>query len=149
MGDLDLDQIFSHGEKQVYAKIVHFIWKDSKLYRNMFTSIGGLHELCDRQKAICKRDALGGYQKWVLDAKTIPPGSSDVVVEGRQYYRYMRINKKMFCALVQYRGEELTNNYNDIDIFTSLFINLRRKSSKENLDFILVIRNFKIFSEKF
>ena len=55
----------------------------------------------------------------------------------------------MFCALVQYRGEELTNNYNDIDIFTSLFINLRRKSSKENLDFILVIRNFKIFSEKF
>ena len=41
---------------------------------------------------------LVGYQKWVIDAKAIAPGSSDAAVEERHYYRNMRINKEMFCA---------------------------------------------------
>ena len=67
--------------------------------------------MCTRQKAIYKENAHGRYQKGVIDAKTIAPGSSDAGVEGR-HYRNMRINK-MFCVLVQYKARELTNDYND------------------------------------
>ena len=48
------------------------------------------------QRTVYKRHALIGYHKWVKDAKTIAPGSSDTAVERRHYYRNMRINKEMF-----------------------------------------------------
>ena len=66
---------------------MHNIWKDPELYRNMVVSMGRFHDLCVIQITIYKKHALRGYQKWVIDAKTIAPGSSDVVVEGRCYYR--------------------------------------------------------------
>ena len=85
-----------------------------------------------------------------IDAKTIAPGSSNAAVEGRHYYRNMTINKEMFCALVQYRVEELTNDYNDMHMeLKSLFLNLRRKPTAENLNLILSNNEFKIFLEKF
>ena len=68
--------------------------------------MGEFHELCVRQKTIYKQNALCWYQKWVIDAKTIAPGSSDAAIEGRHYYRNMRNNKEMFSALVEYRIEE-------------------------------------------
>ena len=108
----------------------------------MVILMGGFHELCVRQKTIYKTYTLSGYQKWVIDAKTIASGSSDVVVEGRHYYRNTRINKEIFYALVQYTVEELTNYYNDMDIFISLFINLRGKPNPENLDLILTYNEF-------
>ena len=52
------------------------------------------------KKIIYKRHALRGYHKWVIDAKAIALGSSDASVEGRHYYRNMKINKEMFCSLV-------------------------------------------------
>ena len=91
--------------------------------------MGELHELCARQKTLYKRHALRGYQRWVIDAKTVSSGSSDASVEGRHHYRKIRINKEFFSALVQYRVEEVTNDYNDMDIeLKSLFFNLGKKS---------------------
>ena len=67
-------------------------------------------------------------------------GSSDAAVEGR-HYRNMRINKEMFCALVQHRVEELTNDYNDIHIeLKSLFWNLKSDSYLTKL-FIFICFN--------
>ena len=41
----------------------------------------------------------------------------------------------MFSALVQYRVEELTNDYNDMDMeVKSLFFNLGKKATVENLN---------------
>ena len=75
--------------------------------------------MCVRQKTLYKRHALGGYQRWVIDA----------TVEGRRQYRNMRINKEIFSALVQYSVEEVTEDYNDMDIeLKSLFFNLGKKS---------------------
>ena len=49
----------------------------------------------------------------------------------------MRIKKEMSFALVQYRVEELANDYNDTDTeLKSLFLNLRRKLTAENLNLI-------------
>ena len=80
--------------------------------------MGELHELCVRQKTLYKRHALRGYQRWVIDA----------TVKGRHHYRNMRINKEIFSALVQYRVEEVTEDYNDMDIeLKALFFNLGEK----------------------
>ena len=44
----------------------------------------------------------------------------------------------MFCALVQYRVEELNNDYNDMDMkLKSLFLHLRRKPTAANLNLIV------------
>ena len=49
----------------------------------------------------------------------------------------------MFCALVQYRVEELTNDYNDTDmVLKSLFLNLRREPTAENLNSVLSNNEF-------
>ena len=49
----------------------------------------------------------------------------------------------MFCALVQYRAEELTNDYNDTDmVLKSLFLNLRREPTAENLNSVLSNNEF-------
>ena len=61
------------------------------------------------KKTIYKRHAHREYQKWVIDAKNNCSWLSDATVEGRQYYRNMKIYKEIFCALAQYRVEELTN----------------------------------------
>ena len=73
---------------------------------------------CASDKKLFKKDVEGirGYQEWVIDAKAIAPSLSDAVLEGRYYYRNMRINKEIFCALVQHRVEELTNDFNDMDM---------------------------------
>ena len=87
--------------------------------------------------------ALRWYQKWVIDATEIANFSSDAALEGRHYYREMRINKELFCALVQYRVEELTNYYNNMDIEQkSLFLNLRRKPAAFNFNLILSNNEF-------
>ena len=126
MRDLDLDHIFAHGDEQVYARSAHINWKEPELYRDIVILMGGFHELHVRQKTIYKRHALRGYQKWVVDAKTIARGSSDAGAEVRRYYRNMRINEEIFCALVQHRVEGLNNDSNDLDMeLKLLFLNFR------------------------
>ena len=104
--------------------------------------MGRFHALHVRQKTIYKQNTRRGYQKWVIDEKTIAPRSSDAAVEKKHYNRNMRISK-MFCALVQYRVEELTNDYNDTDmVLKSLFLNLRREPTAENLNSVLSNNEF-------
>ena len=100
------------------------------------------HELCVRIKTIYKRDALRGYQRRVIDAKTVSQGSSETSVEGRHHYTNIR-NVFCFLFLVQYRVEELTNDYNDMDMeLKSLFFNLGKKATVENLNLIFSKNEF-------
>ena len=63
--------------------------------------------------------------------------------EVRRYYRNMRINEEIFCALVQHRVEGLNNDSNDLDMeLKLLFLNLRWKPTAENLNFILSNNEF-------
>ena len=54
------------------------------------------------QKIISKQHNIIGSRKSLTDA----------VVGGRHYHRNMRINKELFCVLVQRKGETLTKNIN-------------------------------------
>jgi len=73
--------------------------------------MGGFHQLLVLQKVIFKRHACIGYKKWFLDSNIIAGGSVDKAVEGRHYYRFMRVHKEPFDAIVQLRVEDITVNY--------------------------------------
>ena len=77
--------------------------------------MGGFHQVRVRQETIHKRLAVKGYQAWFTNSNIIATGPSDSAIEGRQYYRSMRIHNEMFCALVQHRVEEITDNCKNLD----------------------------------
>ena len=101
----------SHADEAVYSKILHIIWKHGDRYKKVIPLMGGFHQLLVLQKIIYKRHGCMGYKKWFTDAKIIAAGSIDKAIEGRNYYRCMRIHKEGFDAIVQNRVESLTNSY--------------------------------------
>ena len=111
MKDLEVGHIFAHGDEQ----LAHIIWEDPKIYQNAIILMGGFHQLRVQQKTIHKRLAVKGYQAWCTNSKIIATGSSDSAIEGKQYYRSMRIHKEMCCALVQHTAEEITDKYKNLD----------------------------------
>ena len=56
-----------------------------------------------------------GYKEWFVDSGIISPGSVDNDFGGNHYYRCMRLLKGAFDALVQFRTENITNHYRDMD----------------------------------
>ena len=73
--------------------------------------MGGFHQpIVMQQKMLYKRYACLGYRTWFIDSKVIADGSVDMAVEGRHYYRCMRVLKESFNALIQYRVEGETFN---------------------------------------
>ena len=65
--------------------------------------------------------------------------------EGCHYYRNMRINKEIFCALVQFRAKNITNDYQDLarELKEELIL-LGRKPSPQNLQNVIGNQNFQI-----
>ena len=97
-------------------------------------------------KAIFKRHSIKSYQKWVVD--TVAFGSAGATVEGRHYYRNIRINKEIFCALVQFRAEHKPNGYQDLaHKLKGELILLGRKASPENLQNVIDNQNFQILCQ--
>ena len=47
--------------------------------------MGGFHQLRVRQKTICKRHSIIGYQKWLVDAGVVAAGCADAVAESQEY----------------------------------------------------------------
>ena len=144
MNDLEINHIFAHGDEQVYARLCHILWKDRELYQNIIVLMGGFHQLRVRQKTIYKRHAVKGLQQWCTDSGTVATGSSDAAIEGRHYYRCMRIHKEMFCALVQYRAEtEMGKSYENMDAgLKNLFLRLKATPSKNLMNSILIHPRF-------
>ena len=64
--------------------------------------MGGFHHVRVRQKIINKQHNIIGFRKSLTDAG----------VGGRHYHMNMRINKELFCVLVQPEGGTLTKNIN-------------------------------------
>ena len=73
-----------------------------------------------------------GYHKWLTYAGVVAAGSADAAVEGRHYYRNMRINKESFCALEQHKGETLTSKYQEMNFEKSLYRSYARPRPRKN-----------------
>ena len=96
-----------------------------------------------RLKAIFKRHSIKGYQKWVVDAVAF--GSAGTAVEGRHYCCNIRINKEIFCTLVQFSAKNKPNGYQDLAYkLKGELILLGWKASPENLQNVIDNQNFQI-----
>lgn len=73
-----------------------------------------LHQLRETQITIFMRHFIKGYQRWVVDSAAVASGSAGASVEGRHYCRNMRINKEIFCSLIQFRAKNITNDDQDL-----------------------------------
>ena len=107
MKELDLEHIFAHADEQVYARLAHIIWKYPERYKNVVILMAGFHQLRVRQKTLHKRYACLGFKTWFVDAGVIAEDSADMALEGRHYYRNMRLS---FNSLIQHRVKSLTMN---------------------------------------
>ena len=112
---LEVPDIFAHADEQVYARVLHLVWKHKDEYANIIPLMAGFHQLRVFQKLLFKRHHCKGYRDWFVDAGIIAGGSTNQAIEGRHYFRSMRLHKEGFCALVQSRVEDLTCNYKSID----------------------------------
>ena len=127
--DLEIDHILAHSDEHVYDRLCHIIWKKPTRFQALILLMGGFHQLTVRQKTIFKRHNIMGYHKWLTDAGVVAARYADAAVEGRHYYRNMRINKELFCVLVQHKVETLTSKYQEMDFeLKNQFIGLTQDS---------------------
>ncbi len=122
MLDVDIWYIYAHSDEQVYARLAHIIWAHPDIYRNDVILMGGFHQLRVLQHMLFKRHGCRGFISWWVDAGVIASGSADKAADGGHYYRSLRLHKETFNALVQFRMESLTSNYEklDADLFEKL-----------------------------
>eukprot|EP00794_Sanderia_malayensis_P014734 gene14734-16269_t len=144
VNDLDLAYIVAHADEDICSKLVQIIWKHDDLYKNVVVLMGGFHQLRVRQRLIFKRHSCLGYKEWFVDAGTIAAGSVDKALEGKHYYRCMRLPEESFDALVQDHVEHLTNNYRELDqdLLENL-VNLREKPTQPNLQIVTASSSFR------
>ena len=106
--ELELPHIFVHSDEMVYFKLCGIVWKNPQLYKGIILLMGGFHQLRVMQRLLYKRYACRELKDWFTDAGVIASGSVDQALEGRHYFRSMRLHKECFDALVQFRIEDLT-----------------------------------------
>ena len=83
----------------MYARLYHTICKGPVPYQNVLLQIDGFYQARVRQKVISKQHNIIRSHEWLTHA----------VVGGRHYYR--NYYKKLFCVVVQHKGEALTKKY--------------------------------------
>ena len=115
MDCLEIKRMFVHADEQVYARLVQLIWNHKDRFKNIIPLLGGFHQLRVLQKILYKRHAVVGYGDWFWDSGVIAEGSVPKAIEGKHYYRCMRVHKEGFDALCQYRFDEITGDYKNIN----------------------------------
>ena len=79
MSYLEIPHIFVHADEQVYARILHLIWKHGESYSTIIPMLGRFHQLRVLQKIIFKRHGAIGYKDWFVDDGTIAEGLQGLV----------------------------------------------------------------------
>ena len=147
---LDLPRVFIHADEQVYARVLHIIWKHKSQFKCIIPLMGGFHQLRNFQSLLGKRHGVIGYQEWYSDAGVIAEGSVAHAFQGKHYYRSMRLHKEGFDALSQLRIEKLTDNYTNLDPqLRNNLIQLRLEPSGRLVNEILETNEFKLLLKQF
>ena len=149
MKELDLEHIFAHADELVYSKLVHILWKFPDIYNCVIVLMGDFHQLRVRQKQIYKQYACLDFKSWFIDSGVMPKGSADQTIEGKHYYRSMRILKESFNALVQYSFKKaMLENGDDFSEIKNVILNLRKVTTSANLEAVLQHFFFEVLVEK-
>ena len=147
--NLGIMYIFSHCDEAVYSKLLQIIGKHGDQFSKVIPPMGGFRQVLCLQKAIYKRYACLGLDKWITGVATI---KSSLVAENTvhvlHYNTSIRVYKEIFDAIVQMRMEDITNMYVNIDEeLLSNLINLRKSTCAKNMSEIVVIEEFQILEK--
>ena len=114
---------------------MHILRKFPDVYNRVIVLMCGFHQLRVPQRQIYKRYACLGFKSWFIDSEVIAKGSADQAIEGRHYYRSMRMLKESFNVLVQYSFEKaMLENGVDFSEIKNVILNLRKITTSANLD---------------
>ena len=101
--DLELGHIFSHADEAIYSKMLIISWMNQEKYDKIIPLMGGFHTILVNLKILFKKYGCLGFKDWWVDAGAIAEGSVAQAIEGRHYYRSVRLHKQSFEALIRYR----------------------------------------------
>ena len=147
--NLGIMSIFSHCDEAVYSKLLQIIGKHGDQFSKVIPPMGGFRQVLCLQKAIYKRYACLGLDKWITGVATIKSSLvAEKTVHVLHYNTSIRVYKEIFDAIVQMRMEDITNMYVNIDEeLLSNLINLRKSTCAKNMSEIVVIEEFQILEK--
>ena len=147
--NLGIMYIFSHCDEAVYSKLLQIIGKHGDQFSKVIPPMGGFRQVLCLQKAIYKRYACLGLDKWITGVATIKSSLvAEKTVHVLHYNTSIRVYKEIFDAIVQMRMEDITNMYVNIDEeLLSNLINLRKSTCAKNMSQIVVIEEFQILEK--
>eukprot|EP00795_Rhopilema_esculentum_P005340 gene5340-512_t len=100
------------------------------------------------QLLLFKRYSCKGMKEWCIDAEVIAPGSADSALEGRHYFRSMRLHKECFDALVQFRIEHITDGHSKTDPHLMATIEkLRKEPSPSTMNDLIYHPSFAVLCQ--
>ena len=147
--NLGIMHIFSHCDEAVYSKLLQIIGKHGDQFSKVIPPMGGFRQVLCLQKAIYKRYACLGLDKWITDVATTKSSLvAEKTVHVLHYNTAIRVYKDIFDAIVQMRMEDIRNMYVNIDEeLLSNLINLRKSACAKNMSEIIVIEEFQILEK--
>ena len=147
--NLGIMYIFSHCDEAVYSKLLQIIGKHGDQFSKVIPPMGGFRQVLCLQKAIYKRYACLGLDKWITGVATIKSSLvAEKTVHVLHYNTSIRVYKEIFDAIVQMRMEDITTMYVNIDEeLLSNLINLRKSTCAKNMSEIVVIEEFQILEK--
>lgn len=118
--DFGLPCIFAHSDEAIYCKMVLLQWLNEEKYEKVVNLLGGFHTIMVKLKIMYKKYGALGFREWWVDAGAIAEGSSIQAIEGRHYFRTIRLHKQSFEALLRFR----IKNMGDVSLFGADFRHL-------------------------
>ena len=100
--DFGIQCIFAHSDEAIYCKMVLLQWLHQGKYDKIINLLGGFHTIMVKLKILYKRYGALGFREWWVDGGAIAEGSSIQAIEGRHYFRAIRLHKQSFEALLRY-----------------------------------------------
>ena len=116
--DFGIQCIFAHSDEAIYCKMVLIQWINEGKYDKIVNLLGGFHTIMVKLKILYKKYGALGFRDWWVDAGAIADGSSVQAVEGRHYFRAIRLHKQSFEALLRLRIKKT----GDISLFGEEFM---------------------------
>ena len=87
--------------KALFAKATKIAWKQPQLYGQVVLMMGNFHTICNFMSSIGKMFGEAGLRNIAVESGVIAGGSTNKVLEGKQYNRAVRLHKLTYEALMR------------------------------------------------
>ena len=140
--DLEINNVFVHTDEAIHSKMLMIMWLHEGKYDKIIPLIGGFHTLLVYLKVLYKKYACLSLAQWWVDANAIKEGSVSQAIEGRHYYRGIKLHKQSFKALLRCK----INQHLPVgDTMKKAITNLRKETNSSNLQILLHLDVFQEF----